>query len=271
VNAKKSVYWILILFFSIAFWNFPFDAADVNVAVGVNTADFGILAQHGQWITVPTYGSVWRPTVTAGWQPFTQGEWNWTDNGWIWNSDEPYGWVVYHYGNWHIQPRLGWVWIPGYEWSPARVQWTTYGSYVGWAPLPPAGIVLPDPWSASRVRYWNVVEVRNFHRGRIQPYLVRTAPLRVNRTAVTWKAPEVREIERVSKRKVDVVHFKTTEVPAGKHKLKKIEFVRSGPVVKEKEKVQAKTTEKQAEGKKAKKHKQKKSKAKEKEKEQQKN
>jgi hypothetical protein len=242
----------------IAVWCMSLDAA-VSVGVTVNTGDFGILAQHGRWITVPTYGTVWRPAVTTGWQPFTQGEWIWTNNGWMWNSAEPYGWVVYHYGNWHIQPRIGWVWIPGYEWSPARVRWTTYGSYIGWAPLPPTGVVLPDPWSATPVRYWNMVEVRNFHRGRIHPYLVRTAPLRVNRTAVIWKAPEVREIERISKRKVEVVQVNTREIAAGKHKLKRIEIARSSPGVKEKEKIQVKTTEKKGEVKQKSKSKSKKS------------
>ncbi len=99
--------------------------ATVNVSVGVNTADFHFLADHGDWVTSPRYGRVWRPSVVSSWRPFDHGDWVWTDQGWMWTSYEPYGWAVYHYGNWHHEPRNGWVWIPGDEWSPARVSWVT--------------------------------------------------------------------------------------------------------------------------------------------------
>ena len=39
-------------------------------------------------------------------------------------SDEPYGWVVYHYGRWVWTDRWGWMWVAGYDWAPpAWVEW----------------------------------------------------------------------------------------------------------------------------------------------------
>jgi hypothetical protein len=62
----------------------------------------------------------------------------WTDYGWTWISDEPYGWATYHYGRWYLDPEYGWEWVPGNEWAPAWVSWQEGGDYVGWAPLPPS-------------------------------------------------------------------------------------------------------------------------------------
>ncbi len=60
-----------------------------------------------------------------------------TDAGWTWVSEEPFGWATYHYGRWVRLRRIGWVWVPGEEWAPAWVSWRTSKNYVGWAPLPP--------------------------------------------------------------------------------------------------------------------------------------
>lgn len=199
------------------------DAA-VNVSVGVDTADFHFLGDYGDWMTVPQYGRVWKPSVVASWRPFDHGDWAWTDQGWMWTSYEPYGWAVYHYGNWHHQPRVGWVWIPGYEWSPARVSWISYGGHVGWAPLAPKGVSLPDPWAASRVRYWNVVETRNFTRDNVYRFRIKTgvrprANFRILRTA-----PRIVDVERVVNRKIEVVKINTVEVKGGKRVFRKVEY-----------------------------------------------
>src|SRR5688572_41466 len=91
--------------------------ADVNVSVGVQVnavADFHApLAHHGAWIEVGSYGRCWRPArVVAGWRPYCDGHWEWTDCGWYWVSDEPWAWATYHYGSWHHDPFHGWIWIP---------------------------------------------------------------------------------------------------------------------------------------------------------------
>src|SRR3954454_10183824 len=60
------------------------------------------LASYGNWIERPSYGWVWRPShVASSWRPYQSGHWAWTDYGWTWISDEPYGWATYHYGRWY--------------------------------------------------------------------------------------------------------------------------------------------------------------------------
>jgi hypothetical protein len=98
------------------------------------------LAPFGGWVDLPPYGPVWRPieAMQPGWRPyFNSGHWEYTDSGWFWQSDYPYGDIVFHYGRWVRDPRLGWCWVPGYDWAPAWVAWRQSDVYAGWAPLPP--------------------------------------------------------------------------------------------------------------------------------------
>ncbi|HEX8077550.1 MAG TPA: DUF6600 domain-containing protein, partial [Chthoniobacterales bacterium] len=109
-----------------------------------STASYGMFYQklepHGEWLETADYGYVWQPRVaeeSRDWRPYTEGRWVYSDAGWTWVSDEPFGWATYHYGRWMRVRRLGWVWVPGDEWAPAWVSWRTSKDYVGWAPLPP--------------------------------------------------------------------------------------------------------------------------------------
>ncbi|HSM91355.1 MAG TPA: DUF6600 domain-containing protein, partial [Anaeromyxobacteraceae bacterium] len=95
------------------------------------------LGAYGDWYASPRYGDVWRPRVAIGWRPYYYGEWLWTDEGWYWDSSEPFAWAVYHYGRWLYDPSWGWVWVPGYEWAPAWVTWRFADDVVGWSPLAP--------------------------------------------------------------------------------------------------------------------------------------
>ena len=118
--------------------------ADMEVSAGISihaTADFYVpLSSCGTWVNVGSYGHCWRPVgVAAGWQPYCDGEWVWTDCGWYWESDEPWAWACYHYGYWVYDPTYGWVWVPGVEWAPAWVCWRIGGGCIGWAPLCPPG------------------------------------------------------------------------------------------------------------------------------------
>src|SRR5688500_2876520 len=103
------------------------------------------LDPHGDWLRVEPYGYCWQPRQARdpGWRPYTDGGWVYTDYGWTWRSNEPFGWAVYHYGRWARLPRRGWIWVPNTEWGPAWVSWRRSDDYVGWAPLP------PDAWSKS--------------------------------------------------------------------------------------------------------------------------
>jgi hypothetical protein len=98
---------------------------------------YDALAPYGDWVDVDGYGYCWQPRVSDGWRPYTDGRWAYTDAGWTWISNEPFGWATYHYGRWADLRDRGWVWVPGYEWAPAWVSWRTSDEYIGWAPLPP--------------------------------------------------------------------------------------------------------------------------------------
>jgi hypothetical protein len=98
------------------------------------------LAPFGSWVQIPGYGYAWQPLSTvqdSRWRPYTLGHWVFTDDGWTWVSDEPFGWITYHYGRWMRTHTLGWVWVPGDQWAPAWVSWRYGNDFIGWAPLPP--------------------------------------------------------------------------------------------------------------------------------------
>lgn len=97
------------------------------------------LEPYGSWRETDDYGYVFQPRAaqTRNWRPYTDGRWAYTDAGWTWVSDEPFGWATYHYGRWTKLSGVGWVWVPGEEWAPAWVSWRKGDQNVGWAPLPP--------------------------------------------------------------------------------------------------------------------------------------
>jgi hypothetical protein len=120
------------------------------------------LAPYGQWVNVPGYGHVWRPAnVQSDWRPYYHGRWEWTDEGWLWVSEEPWGWATYHYGRWAFEPSYGWVWIPGYQWAPAWVTWRYSPDYVGWAPLGPGFSVYVTSYPAV-FGWWTFVPCTRF-------------------------------------------------------------------------------------------------------------
>jgi hypothetical protein len=120
---------------------------------------------------------VWRPCgVEQGWRPYYHGSWTWTEDGWFWVTDEPWGWATYHYGRWLFDGAYGWVWVPGRAWAPAWVAWRWDRSAVGWAPLPPDGKPLAPFWTfvpASRF-VGERVEGAAYPAARVPSLLVRT-------------------------------------------------------------------------------------------------
>jgi len=121
---------------------------EVSGSVSIHaTADFyAPLSPYGTWVEVGSYGRCWRPVgIAVDWRPYCYGHWVWTDCGWYWASDEPWGWACFHYGWWVYDPVYAWIWVPGVEWGPAWVSWRVGGGYIGWAPLAPHGVVIAGP------------------------------------------------------------------------------------------------------------------------------
>lgn len=152
------------------------DDLSLSLGIGGNTDDFSYLAQYGDWMNVEPYGSVWVPNVSSEWRPFTYGHWTWTDQGWSWVSYEPYGWLVFHYGNWDYSPDIGWFWIEGNEWSTARVEWLNYDGYCAWAPMPPAGVSWDEPWESDGLNFWVVIRDHDLDRANIRNYELHSIP-----------------------------------------------------------------------------------------------
>ncbi len=167
------------------------------------SATYSDLNPYGRWVLSARYGDVWCPDVGYGWTPFSDGNWVWTDRGWVWSSYEPYGWLVYHYGNWYYDGQFGWCWLPGNTWSPATVTWVYYDDYVCWAPTPPRGVRLADPWEPASTNMWNIVVTANFTQENVGRYYVRgQAPRSAGRHMVARRAPDVNIINRVTSRPI---------------------------------------------------------------------
>ena len=103
------------------------------------------LDPYGRWVDDSRYGHVWVPdtqVVGSDFAPYVSNG-NWAldaDNNWVWESNYPFGGVVFHYGRWVWIDSVGWSWVPGRRYAPAWVVWrvpTDDYSYVGWAPAPP--------------------------------------------------------------------------------------------------------------------------------------
>ncbi len=108
--------------------------------------DVASLDGYGNWDYNSSYSTyVWRPTVAAGWSPYSYGSWYYTPVGLTWWSSDPWGWYPYHYGNWFFDAGWNsWCWSPGYVYSPAWVYWGYTPGYVGWCPLGYYGYY--SPW-----------------------------------------------------------------------------------------------------------------------------
>lgn len=127
------------------------------------------LDPYGDWIELNDGLVVWKPArASYFWAPYKYGSWLWTNAGWYWDSDEPFGYITYHYGRWHYDSYYGWIWVPDYDWAPAWVSWRYDDDYIGWAPLPPyaafsmhSGITFSITFNLG-YNHWNFVRYRNF-------------------------------------------------------------------------------------------------------------
>jgi hypothetical protein len=138
-----------------------------NVSIFYDT-----LAPFGQWVTVAPYGLCWAPDgMEVGWRPYTHGHWDDTDDGWLFDSDYPWGWACFHYGRWFWHSSWGWCWVPGRVWAPAWCAWRSDDVWFGWCPLPPSPAFLRGieiqigdfDWDdAGFWRGWSFCERRHF-------------------------------------------------------------------------------------------------------------
>lgn len=198
---------------------------DVDVSVGV---DFRDLEDYGEWTIVAGYGTVWRPYADPEWRPFTYGHWSYSGDGWLWVSDEPFGWIVCHYGNWYLDDEQGWVWIPGYDWSPARVEWHVTDDEIGWAPLfPPA---LPGHPRASVRAAWVFCPTPFFTSVEIRRHVVVHArPAPKVKVKVFSGPPRLEVVQRVVRTPVIRVTPNKVRVTTGNRSFIRVEVERKSP------------------------------------------
>lgn len=156
------------------------------------------LLGYGRWLDDPTYGHVWVPAaecVGKNFAPFATGGY-WTDDGETprWNSLYPWGDATFHYGSWVWSKERGWAWVPGTDYSPARVVWHAGdkdADYVGWAPMPPTQVSAPSnaPKKPQTLPYRFVSKAHLFEE-KLESYLVRDTA--IGRALVTSTRAAVR-------------------------------------------------------------------------------
>ena len=113
----------------------------IGIATSITVQQFMTdLMNYGTWTADKTWGWVWQPRgVLPGWRPYAQGQWLVAEGyGLYWQSYEPFGWAVYHYGRWAWWDHRGWVWIPDKTWGPGFVNWAYGEGYVAWTPMAPS-------------------------------------------------------------------------------------------------------------------------------------
>lgn len=188
--------------------------------------DFSDLDEYGEWYKLPKIGWVWVPYADSDWRPFVYGRWVWTADGWMWDSYEPFGWIVCHYGHWYWDDEMGWAWVPGYEWSPARVEWVVTDYDIAWAPLPPPGHVLPPAFTVSADRVWNVVPYARFTDDNVYEFrIVGPRPGPVARKIIRRTAPPIGFIKKAVGRPVAVVKVEKSVQVKGQHRFVKPRMV----------------------------------------------
>lgn len=227
----KNIIFVIIAFTVIFFWG----CATTNQSVAVvhhPNPTFADLDSYGEWVNIPGTGTVWRPDYQNNWQPYSNGYWAWTNDGWMWISNEPYGWIVYHYGYWNYDESLGWVWIPSYDWQPARVRWYHSNGYIGWAPLPPPSVNQTVIYNVHVTNVWVVVPEQHFVSHDIIKYRTRTVTpdIQVIRSQNGGRAPDIRNIEKVSNRRIEPVSPVREELTAGNRRIIKVRMPEDRPV-----------------------------------------
>jgi hypothetical protein len=157
------------------------------------------LAPDGDWVIIGSYGRCWRPGhVGRDWRPYCNGNWQRTEAGWYWDSDESWAWATYHYGRWDFSDEYGWYWVPQTEWAPAWVSWHEGGGYVGWVPLQPDGVRVIRPQA------YVFVEERHFMEPVRSTTVVVNNTIIINQTVIN-QGPATAVIEKASGQRIQPV------------------------------------------------------------------
>ncbi len=189
------------------------------------------LSPYGNWINYPGYGYCWVPNqVDPDFSPYmTNGHWVYTDLGWTWVSDFPWGWGPFHYGRWFEDPYYGWIWMPGYNWAPAWVIWGDYDGYYGWACIGPHDIL--SPHYRPDARHWHFVRHeymgredfgRHIERNEVVAHNINEINTHINIIAhantynqsVFFGGPKPEEVEKYSGQKINRVQINNISAPA---------------------------------------------------------
>jgi len=175
------------------------------------------LNPYGNWTDVPDLGHVWRPAVAEDWRPFAVGQWVWTDRGWMWDSDEQFAWIVYHYGSWVHLRGEGWYWVPGYEWSPARVRWYSGDDFICWAPEPPPHFKSPMMFDPGFQNDWIIVPAMRFADPRVGTYRSSPPPGPTVGMPVRERErpPDLESVRRITNRSIGVRRTEAEDVRQG--------------------------------------------------------
>ena len=203
---------------------------------------YDALAPYGEWINDPEYGYVWMPNAGPEFKPYaTNGNWVYTEDGWTWASNYPWGWAAFHYGRWFYEEGYGWMWIPGSEWAPAWVSWRQSPEYFGWAPLGPSvsinvaegGGYNPPPhyWCFVPQRYVTSPYVTNYYVNERQNVTIINNTTVIHRTTIINNnvnnttiinnrrvndyagGPDPREVTRVTGAQLHPVAMRTSNTP----------------------------------------------------------
>jgi hypothetical protein len=190
-----------------------------TVEIRVESDFYAPLAPDGEWVVIGSYGRCWRPShVARDWRPYCNGNWERTEAGWYWESDEPWAWATYHYGRWNYTDDGGWYWVPQVQWAPAWVSWHSGGGYIGWVPLQPVGVTVILPQA-----YIFVGEADFMKPVRSSTVIVNNTTI-IKQTVIIQQGPTTAVIEKASGQKIAAVPVqelrkKTEATAAGRRQL----------------------------------------------------
>lgn len=85
----------------------------------------GDFDRYGDWSRHSTYGWVWSPRVSPGWEPFRSGRWAFVVGfGYNWIGGARWEWPTHYSGRWDRGAR-GWFWVPSGTVQFRRVGYST--------------------------------------------------------------------------------------------------------------------------------------------------